>query len=124
MDEEFVFAPHETEIKMEGDDVVLTSPTPACDFCLDSRIVWEYPCGKFVIPEIGFASDDNWLACERCAALIEEADTEGLMYRSIRSWNVRHGAVAAEQEQGMRWIQQGFTDNRNGERFRCEEAGP
>jgi len=121
-DEEFVFAPHETSLSVEGKDIVLSAVTPACDFCLDTRVVWEYPCAKFIIPERQFGSDDNWLACERCAALIEEVDFEGLADRSIRSWNIRHGEMSIGQEEGMRDIQWGFSVNRNGERFRCAEA--
>lgn len=121
-DEEFVFAPHEMSLSVEGKDIVLSTVTPACDFCLDTRVVWEYPCARFVIEELQFGSDDNWLACERCAALIEEVDFERLAARSIRSWNLRHGEMSIGQEAGMRDIQWGFSVNRNGERFLCKEA--
>ena len=118
MDEpEFVFAPvHATLITQEGDHDYEEALTPACDFCLDTRIKWEYPCETFMLPEIDFGSADEWLACETCADRIEARDFGGLGARSVRSWQLRVGPMPAELLDAMGQIQQGFFDHRSGPR--------
>ena len=120
-EDEFVFAPiHETHVEERGEELHLATVTPACDFCLDMRVVWEYPCERFVIEEIQFGSDDNWLACERCAEYIEQGFLPALRLRSLRSWIKRNGMPDREQIDGVGLIQQGFFDHCNGERFHYE----
>lgn len=123
IDEEFRFAKHMTEIEVLDDgDAVMTTTTPACDFCMDTRIVWEYPCRHFVIPQIGFGSDDNWLACERCAEFIEGRFLPNLTVRSLRSWAFRFNEIDNELIDRIGLIQQGFFEHQNGPRFRAEEG--
>lgn len=118
--DEFVFAPH-TEIWTEhGDELVASTTTPACDFCLDTRVVWEYPCEEFVLTEIQFGSRDNWLACERCASYIEGGLLAALTLRSMRSWIKRYSTITKEQLDGISQIQQGFFEHRTGPRFPYE----
>lgn len=120
MDEEFVFAPHVTMTVQRGDEIHESALTPACDFCLDTRSRWEYPCKRFVLDEIGFGSDDNWLACERCAEMIEKHDFGGLTARTVRSWNLRYGPASPDDIDKMGQIQHGFFDHRDGPRFPYE----
>lgn len=117
MDKEFVFASeHLVVINEERDGTYLDTLTPACDFCLDVRTRWDYPCKEFVLDEIGFASSDGWLACERCAELIEKQLLPELTARAARSWIERMGALMPGQIDQMGQIQQGFFDHREGER--------
>jgi len=120
INDEFVFAPHTEIWQQEGDDLVASTNTPACDFCLDSRVVWEYPCAEFVLTEIGFGTRDNWLACERCANLIEKKQLPMLTLRSVRSWLKRHGSIKSRQMDEIGLIQQAFFDHQSGEPFRYE----
>lgn len=119
-DEDFVFVPHATVTVHRGDETHEMALTPACDFCLDARTRWEYPCKRFVLDEIGFGSDDNWLACGRCAELIERGDFGGLSARSVRSWALRYGEASRDDIDKMGQIQHGFFDHRNGSRFPYE----
>lgn len=115
---EFVFTRiHATVLEQEGDDLVQSALTPACDFCLDTRVAWEYPCATFTLDNIGFGSDDGWLACETCAGRIEARDFGGLSARSVRSWITRHGSIERFQLDWMGQIQHGFLDHRNGPRI-------
>lgn len=122
MDEpEFVFAPvHATRITHEGDHDYEEALTPACDFCLDTRVKWEYPCATFWINEIDFGSADEWLACEACSERIEAGDFGGLSARSARSWQQRMGPMSAELLDAMGAIQHGFFDHRTGPRKSIE----
>lgn len=117
-DPEFVFAPmHATMVVEEGSDLFQEALTPACDFCLDTRIKWEYPCERFVIEHLRYASDGGWLACERCSEMIEKGDFGGLSARSLRSWIARHGTMPQGDLDSLAEIQHGFFDHRQGLRI-------
>lgn len=117
-DEEFVYAPaHIVTINEEDGDGYMDAVTPACDFCLDMRVRWDYPCGKFYLDEIEFGSSDGWLACDRCAELIEKGLLSDLTARSIRSWMKRIGPPFPDQLERTLMIHQGFLDHREGERI-------
>ena len=116
-DQEFSFAPvHATYLVQHGDDTYEEALTPACDFCLDTRIRWEYPCKTFFIEEIDFGSEGEWLACDRCSERIESGDFGGLAARSLKSWTMRMGAPQPEFVDAVGQIQQGFFDHRIGPR--------
>lgn len=116
-DQEFVFAPiHATYVVNEGAETYEEALTPACDFCLDSRLMWEYPCETFLIEEIDFGSDGEWLACERCSDRIEARDFGGLTARTLKSWTLRIGAPQPGMVDAIGQIQQGFFDHRIGPR--------
>jgi len=115
---EFVYAPiHATTLSEKGRDLVEEAITPACDFCLDTRVRWEYPCADFVLKKIQFGSQNGWLACERCSERIEAGDFGGLGVRSVRSWLNRHGELSRLRFDSIGQIQQGFFDHRNGPRI-------
>jgi hypothetical protein len=88
---------------------------------LDSRVVWEYPCATFVLDD-DFGSDGAWLACARCAELIEERLLPALTLRSLKSKEARGEKITGDAIDRIGRIQQGFFDHRNGERFVCKEA--
>lgn len=54
-----------------------------CDFCHPARpALWDYPASSFVCrgsSPVAFASDGGWLACDRCADLIEAENRVGLV---------------------------------------------
>jgi hypothetical protein len=118
VDQEFVFAPiHATQIiRGENGHDYEEALTPACDFCLDTRIAWEYPCEQFVIDEIGFGSNGEWAACERCSELIEKRLLPLLTLRSVRSSIARGQKVDQTTIDNYGLIQQGFFDHRTGPR--------
>ena len=116
---EFVHGTHITFVRDDPDDPnvgIEDTLTPACDFCLDTRIRWEYDCEDFTMPEIGFASTLGWVACDRCSELIDAGDVHGLAERSLRSWKVRMGFPAPEGGITIRMIQGGFWSHRSGPR--------
>jgi hypothetical protein len=53
-----------------------------CDFCIPSLpAIWDYPAASFAYEppfERPFQSLGGWLACARCAELIENNDRRGL----------------------------------------------
>lgn len=119
--EEFVFAPvHATMLTVvkEG-DLIEDAITPACDFCLDTRVAWEYACEDFTLEVPGFpmdfASQGNWLACGHCAEMIEGGYLPNLTARSLRSWRLRNGERETDLD-SIGIIQQGFFDHRTGAR--------
>lgn len=88
---------------------------PVCDFCEDTRVRWEYDCGEFVLEELGRGSDSGWLACDRCAALIEALEIDALVERSLKSWSVRMGTEFSDRV-GLRQFQAGFFAHRGDRR--------
>lgn len=114
---EFVYAPaHIVMSVQENGEEYLDAVTPACDFCLDVRVRWDYPCDDFYIDEVEFGSSDGWLACDRCADLIERRLLPELTARSLRSWGNRIGELLPDQLDRTAMIHQGFFDHRTGER--------
>lgn len=89
---------------------------PVCDFCMDCRVKWEYDCGTFVLVDGQFGSDDGWLACDRCSALIEADKRLMLAERSLESWRVRGMPAVASILAGIQGMQAGFFEHRKGER--------
>lgn len=120
-DQEFMFAPvHVTHVFRDTDDEDYEEAlTPACDFCLDTRIVWEYPCERFTIDEISFGSDGEWCACARCSELIEDGLLPLLTLRTVRSGLARGQEVDSTNIDNYGLIQQGFFDHRTGPRRPC-----
>ena len=118
MSDEFVFDPVQVTVLVDKGDHAETHAlsAPACDFCLDSRVRWQYDCGTYVLPEFGFGSEDGWVACDTCADMIEAGDQEGLARRSIRSWTLRGNPPLAVASASIRAIQAGFLKHRQGER--------
>lgn len=55
---------------------------PGCDFCsYDTPPAWLYPTVDFeMVP--GHVSTGGWLACHKCAELIESSDWKGLAERA------------------------------------------
>lgn len=117
-DREFVYHPiNISVVTHQGEDTITEQITsPVCDFCFDSRVRWEYPCPTFTIPEIHFGSENEWLACDRCSAMIEAENWEELASRSIRSWETRIGRGGEWQSSMIRRIQAGFAEHHDGER--------
>jgi hypothetical protein len=116
---EFVFEPvHVTEIveTAPGRLENVSVGSYACDFCLDCRVTWTYHAPDFVLPEIGFGSSGDWLACSHCAALIEAGDRAGLRARSEASWVLRGNPEIRQAVSSIGKIQAGFWKHHTGER--------
>lgn len=106
---------HATVLVEEGGNVyeeVLTPPV--CDFCMDTRVRWEYACERFSIGSFG--SDGGWLACDRCSALIEAGQKRMLTERSLESWRVRGNPAMKDAGKSLRIMQAAFFRHRQGER--------
>lgn len=118
---EFVFSPVHVTRVFRGEDGsdYEEALTPACDFCLDTRIVWEYPCEQFIIDEIDFGSDGEWAACEQCSELIEKRLLPLLTLRTVRSSIARGENVDHTDIDNYGRIQQGFFDHVTGSRRPC-----
>ena len=69
---------------------------PGCDFCTLAGATWAYPAGpvRLRAAGCGFASDDDWAACDACHALIERGDRPALARRCAEQL-VRAGAIPA-----------------------------
>ena len=116
-DSEFVFSPvHVTVVHQEHDELVEEAVTYACDFCMDTRVVWDYPCKDFTIDEIGFGSQGEWCACARCAEFIEQKQLPALTLRTIRSQIARRLPMDGDEIAKYGRIQQGFFDHQDGPR--------
>lgn len=115
---EFVFAPTHVTVLVDGEDgeTYEESLTPACDFCLDTRVVWDYPCERFSIEELDFGSDGEWCACERCSEYIEQGFLPLLTLRTVRSSSFRGVQHDWRDIENYGRIQQGFFDHRTGGR--------
>jgi len=108
---------HATMMVAEGGRILEQGITPpVCDFCMDTRVRWDYPCEDFVIDSLEYGSVEGWAACDRCSALVE-ADERGLLAeRSLESWRLRGMPAHDELSKGVREMQAGFFANRVGER--------
>lgn len=113
---EFEFGPVHLTKTVEEDGMLFEEAVtpPVCDFCLDRRVRWEYPCRRFVVGLFG--SDGPWLACDRCAALIEVGEDQLLAERSHTSWVLRGQPVVAGLIDDLRLMQGGFREHRVGAR--------
>jgi hypothetical protein len=103
-------------VEEEGKTYQQALTPPVCDFCMDRRVKWEYDCGTFVLVDGEFGSDDGWLACDRCSTLIEADKRLMLAERSLESWRVRGMPAVASILEGIRGMQAGFFEHRQGER--------
>ena len=83
-----------------------------CDFCVPAQQArWDYPATSFVYRPEGlpmFGSDGGWLACQRCADLIEANDLDGLVAVSSLAL-----ANVSDQRRGLLAM---FMTHRTGER--------
>jgi hypothetical protein len=106
-----------TEIVDKGDhDEMIAVTPPVCDFCLDKRVRWLYPCSEFFIEQIGWDSADEWLVCDHCAQLIESGNGSGLLERVLESARERDDPVDEERLCGFLLIQHAFFAHRQGAR--------
>jgi len=95
---------------------------PICDFCADIGPAWDYPCESFqVMPpsvRVPFASHENWLACDPCHELIQQAietgDVDSLIARMTSSFPLR-GKELALLRRDMRVIYGEFLARRTGD---------
>jgi hypothetical protein len=86
----------------EKGDVRVELSEPVCDFCLAPRPTWEYPAAR--MPILGHPvitdSDDEWLACDACHALIEARNIAELVEFSLAG-QVKHVPPGAIKAGGM-----------------------
>lgn len=116
-DPEFTFYEIHATVIEEGDNNRLYEASltpPVCDFCLDTRVKWSYSCEEFVLGTFG--SDDEWLACDRCSALIEASETRMLAERALESWRIRGNPPMEDGGDGLRKVQAAFLAHREGDR--------
>lgn len=115
-DPEFQFYDiHATMLVERGGRVYEEGITPpVCDFCMDTRVRWEYPCATFV--HGSFGSDDSWLTCDRCSALVEADERVMLCERSLESWRLRGMIVVPAMRTELLAMQAGFFELRRGPR--------
>lgn len=75
-----------------------------CDFCnvpmATKEEGWTYEAAPFLkqvsdAPQLVLVSDDKWLACNSCAALIEAQDAAGLVEKSVKK-EVEHFNITDE----------------------------
>jgi hypothetical protein len=84
---------------------------PCCDFCSDRRVRWLYPCRTFEIKDLSWGSGDEWIACDRCSALIEAKEPRLLLERSFAGWIAQGRPLLGAITASIGMIQQGFWDH-------------
>lgn len=62
---------------------------PLCDFCSDSEPSRTFHSRAFE-PAPGQYVTADWLACWRCAQLVEAGDRDGLLERALRTFKKHH----------------------------------
>lgn len=84
-----------------------------CDFCSSLKPPYkEYPCRDFQHPLSPLHwSRGEWNACDKCAALVDAGDREGLLQRSLMMASFEH-ELSAEAEIMTRAFQNAFFANR------------
>lgn len=97
---------------------------PICDFCLGRPVRWRFPVDRAVKIEIGpnRVTDDDWAACESCRGLIEAADADALVRRSLEKQIERYfpapdeipSSVLRIVEGELRQVHQQFMKARTG----------
>lgn len=94
--------------------------TTLCDFCNEPQPAWSYPCIPWVDHSTtpANASDDAWLACTGCAALIDADAYQQLAARSAANICRRNGLPATARPA----VQQHITHIQL--QFRSMRAGP
>jgi hypothetical protein len=98
-------------VEHQGETFHETVSSPVCDFCFDQGPTWDYPCERFVIPELDFGSDEGWSACDTCSALVEAGDVEGIVERGLMVFG------QPERREALIKITEGFLAHRTGERI-------
>lgn len=114
MSDEFQFPKvHITEVYEEGGSLYEKAKTsPVCDFCFDTRVMWDYATERFFIDEIGFGSDEGWALCDVCADLVERGIGAELCARVLRSWAALGRKIDGRAIDEVGMIVQGFFDHR------------
>ena len=77
-----------------------------CDFCTAplEKVTdgWSYNADAFILqaldePKILFGSDPGWLACTKCAAMVDSGEAAALEEKAVRH-NVQHVGITDEME--------------------------
>lgn len=105
--------------------VVQPADGPICDFCSEQPVKWRYPArdvrpieavsipGLLVQTSVG-----DWAACDKCHALIEADDRDGLAWRTLAT-----GPIITDPELVLsmtKGLQAAFFDARTGPAVRHE----
>lgn len=97
---------------------------PVCDFC-SGPPAWRYPAETFnATPGQPLAQicEDDWLACDECAALIERNEWNALARRGLETPTAKDAIALIGEEATLaqiRGLHKKFRQHRRG-RVRCE----
>jgi hypothetical protein len=93
---------------------------PGCDFCTAPGATWREPAGPIELRlagGYGFASPDDWAACDACHVLIERGDREALAARcadQLAAAGELPAAALAGARAAARWLHDAFFAARRG----------
>jgi hypothetical protein len=55
-----------------------------CDFCLTDEARWSLPVEKYEVVS-GYMNEDDWAACDICAAALRARDWNKIIYRAVQA---------------------------------------
>lgn len=89
---------------MKRYDVHPPASGPICDFCSGKEVYARYPAKTFNAVKAGEGqrtlyvnSEDDWAACQPCAALIDAGSWDGLLQRSVQTFREKYGSMVPEK---------------------------
>jgi hypothetical protein len=85
-----------------------------CDFCTSTQPAWVWRTRSFVMPNIGWASDGNWTACNECNTDILANNWVRLLERSavtIPQWSRLDYASRILVKNAVMYLHKAFRQN-------------
>lgn len=105
-------------------DQAPVKPKYRCDFCFAQDPAWRYPCRSFDLPNTpGYASYEDWAACDKCHDVIEKQDIDMLVRRAMKhspSIKNRESAASRVLRRALKELYLNFFRSRNGDAVRSK----